>query len=459
HPQEQAGQDAKQVWLAYGQRYEAIFWALQQSGESGSREAATEMGRRALTYVVRAGAYDELMGFASALVIDTRNPRQLQAIIAELQGIVGQVPQGKTRWSVRTYLADALRRSGQPEQSLPFYEQSANEAESARNWSDVGVICQNWANALRNVGRLAQAREVCMRSADANRKGDRPEINIIGAELEAFRIDVMQGKTKETLPEIEERLDKIRDWWERHGKGETIAEAPDAEILGRFFISGLDIARFVHRNLKNWQDSLNLLQETETVQRSRGESEYEIARTRFNQYGPLIRLGRLSEAQAMLEGCLQVFRDANELTAQSSTLSALANLWKERGDLTRPIDLERQALSVKECLDDPTDRAISHGNLSNYLSNDGQTEESANHRLAQIVYHLITQNNQRLFGGECLGNLAIDMKENAQYRLPRLSPLLSNPQFTTLRRFLEQRNVDEGELQEVIDGKLSELGL
>ncbi|MCP4105680.1 MAG: ATP-binding protein, partial [Desulfobacteraceae bacterium] len=47
HPQEQAGQDAKQVWLAYGQRYEAIFWALQQSGESGSREAATEMGRRA----------------------------------------------------------------------------------------------------------------------------------------------------------------------------------------------------------------------------------------------------------------------------------------------------------------------------------------------------------------------------------------------------------------------------
>ncbi|MCP4105183.1 MAG: tetratricopeptide repeat protein, partial [Desulfobacteraceae bacterium] len=458
HPQEQAGQDAKQVWLAYGQRYEAIFWALQQSGESGSREAATEMGRRALTYVVRAGAYDELGSFAGELVISTRNPRQLQAIIAELQRIVEQVPQGETRWSVRTYLADALGRSDQPEQSLSFYEQSANEAESARNWSDVGWICQNWAIAFTISGRLVQAREVYMRSANAKRKGDMPEINIIGSELEAFRIDVMQGKAKETLPEIEDRLDKIRDWWERHGKGETIAEVPDAELLARVFIGGLDIAEDATRVLENWLDCLNLLQEIETVKRSRGESEYEIARTRFNQYGPLMRLGRLSEAQAMLEGCLQVFRDANELTTQSTTLSALANIWKERGDLTRAIDLERQALSVKERMDDSEIRAISHGNLSSYLYKDGQTEESANHTLARIIYNVVTGNQQLL--GTVLRNLSICMKQNAQYRLPRLSTLLSNPQFTTLRRFLEQRNiVDEGELQEGIDGILSELGL
>ncbi|MDM8536119.1 CHAT domain-containing protein [Desulfobacterales bacterium HSG17] len=455
HTAEQGKHEAKEIWQAYGERYAGIFKHLMQSGQPGSREAGTEMGRRALTYIVRAEAFEKLIGFASDLVITTRNPQQLQAVIAELKSILEQVPEGKTRWSVRTYIADALDNSGQTGQSLAFYEQAVEEAESEQNWTDVGAICQNWANALGNAGRLSQARETYQRSAQAGRKAGSPEINIIAAELEALRIDIFQGQVKEALPKIEAILSKLRNWWQSHKKGQNIPHAPDAAFLSRVLISALDIASAAHQSLKNWQNCLDLDKETEETKQVLGESEHELARTKYNQYGALIRLGKLSEAQQVLEGCLQVFKKADDLTMQSKTLSGLANIWKERGDLPRAIELEQQALAVKERLDDPGTLAVSHGNLSNYLYASGKMEDSAFHRLAQMVYRIITNNKQGLT--HCLRNLAIHIKQGAQtntpYTLANLATLLTNPEFAALTRFLKKWEVDIDELQ----GKIDEL--
>ncbi len=78
----------------------------------------------------------------------TNDPRLLHRVIAEFVGVVEQVPPGEARWNLRTYLADALDNAGRSDVALPFFEQAAAEAEEAGHWSDVGWICQNWANAL-----------------------------------------------------------------------------------------------------------------------------------------------------------------------------------------------------------------------------------------------------------------------------------------------------------------------
>jgi hypothetical protein len=54
-----------------------------------------------------------------------------------------------------------------PEAALSLYEQAMMEVEEAGHWSDVGAICRNWANALRDVGRLDDARSTYLRSARA----------------------------------------------------------------------------------------------------------------------------------------------------------------------------------------------------------------------------------------------------------------------------------------------------
>ena len=98
-----------------------------------------------------------------------------------------------------------------------------------------------------------------------------------------------------------------------------------------------------------------------------GESTAALAITRFNHYKPLMELGSLDEAQRVLEGCLQLQTHVGNLTEQARILLALANVWDERGDVLRAIELARQGLAIYERLPNLEERAISHGNLYNSL--------------------------------------------------------------------------------------------
>jgi tetratricopeptide (TPR) repeat protein len=453
HADERGERTGKQVWLAYAERYEGLYDALKMSGKPRARAAAAEMGRRALVYVVRAAAFERLGSFASGPVTGPSDPTLLRGVIGELEAAAEQVPAGKDRWSVRTYLADALSKSGRPDEALSLYEQAAAEAEAAGHWADVGWICGNWAIAVCRVGKLEKAKDVFNRCITALRTAGSAKVSIFGNELEMLRIDVIQGKAKEILGEIEKRLDEVRQWWERDRAGERVPEAPDAELLGRVLVGGLDIARQANWALERWQECLDLLKEIEEVERELGESEHELVRARFNQYGPLLRLGRLDEAQRLLEGCLAVYRDADDLTRQARALSALGSVWAQRGDLAKAVDLERQALAVRNRLPDPAGRAISHLNLSNYLDEMGQVEEYARHQLAAVVYRVVCGLHQLL--GTSVRNLGMDIRRAARAggrnELPRLAEVRADPEFAALRVFLEQGQVDVGQLQGEID--------
>ncbi|MFL6293927.1 MAG: hypothetical protein ACJ759_23780, partial [Thermoanaerobaculia bacterium] len=200
------------------------------------------------------------------------------------------------------------------------------KVREAGRWSHVGVICQNWANALGDVGRLDDAKSTYLRSAEAHAKAGSPRVSILGSELEALRVDVMQGGA-ERLPEIESRLQEVRDWWHRHRSGEPAPEAPDPVSLARALISGLDIATQANLALEQWEACLDILTEIEEIKRALGAGEHALARTRFNRYGPLLRLDRLNEAQRVLEGCLDIDRGAGDLPGEAADLSALADLW------------------------------------------------------------------------------------------------------------------------------------
>ncbi len=391
HEAERGGRTETQIRIAYGERYAALFEHFWRSGQENAMDAANEAGRRGLTYLARTQAFDKLSGFASWLVNGASDPALLRGVIAELQAVAEQVPAGRERWALRVNLADALRLAGQPDHALPFYAQAAAEAEDAGHWADVGVICGNWANALLMCGQLDAAKAMRLREADATRKAGRPQVEIIGSELEALRIDVYQGNAAAALPEIETRLNAARGWWARARAGETVADAPDPVLLARALVSGLDVAHQANHTLKRWDACLTLLTEIEQTKREMGASQREQARTRYNQYGPLMKLGWLAEAQRVVEECLAVDREAGDLSGQASDLSALASIWKERGDLAQAIALARQALSIRNRLPDPSGRAISHQHLAFYLENTNKLEDSMRHLLTAIIYSLITQ--------------------------------------------------------------------
>ena len=296
--------------------------------------------------------------------------------------------------------------AGRSDASLRFYEQAATEARTAAKaggeharqaWADLAWITGNWADALLMIGDLDASRERNLESAEASRQAGWPAVHVIASEVEALRIDIMQGRAAEALPQVEERLAQVEDWWQRHRSGQPVPEAPDFEYLARLVISALDIAKDADRALNDWESALRRTDAVLEVKRALHRPAEDIANTRMNRAVALGRLGRFGEAKAELEECLQVFQ--NDPAGEQWCSAALAILFFEQGDVTQAIAQERRALALCEQLPDPRDRAISHHNLANYLERSGNPSalaESSRHQLAALVYRLVSGLGQDL---------------------------------------------------------------
>lgn len=238
----------------------------------------------------------------------------------------------------------------------------------------------------------------------------------------------------------------------------TRARGPNAEFLARTFIGALDIARNADFARKGWASALKRIDAILEVKRALERPAEDIAGDRMNRANMLKHLGRIGEAKAELEACLEVFR--NYPARGSAVLSSLANLFKAQGDITQAITQERRALALCEQLPDPQARAISHNNLANYLERSGTPyalTEASRHRLTGFIYLLAAGIGQH--AQTVLGNYAIVFRSaqaaGTQPVIPHVAELLADPAFAPLERWLRQREVNVADLQSVV-GQLLE---
>ena len=143
-----------------------------------------------------------------------------------------------------------------------------------------------------------------------------------------------------------------------------------------------DLPRAPHRDLEETQGAL-------------GEGGHGLARTRFNRCGPLLRLGRLDEAQETLESCLEIFRAIGDLSMEAMSLSALADLWDKRGDREQAVGLARQALAVQNRLSDlgAVHLALQPGDLPRQPGRGGG---NGWHWMAALIYALVIGHRSHL---------------------------------------------------------------
>lgn len=454
HPDERKNRDEQQLWIAYAERWVQWFDSLFHENQ----DAALEMGRRALVGFVRAGAFEQLGSFASNLIGSTSDPRVLNALRPHLETAVAQAPEGQARWRCRGMLADALSRAGQYEASLGFYVEAEAEARSNESWADVAAIIGNRATTLMYASKLDMARDKQLASAEAERRAGRPEIHALIRELEALRIDIMQGQATEVLDPVETGLANIEDWHNRAEAVETITEAPDREFRLRALVGALDIARMAYFRLEQWTQALIKLDRSIEVQRLAGRGEFEIALNRFNRAVVLQKLKDYGKAQAELESLLELQDSAGNHRSKAKILSTLANLLNDLGDVKQAVIQERRALALTNTLEDIADRSISHHNLALYLEKSGSTVESADHRLAALAYRLAAGLGQDL--KMSLHNYGVLYRRakaaGTELVVPRLAELLDKPEFTALTHWLQQNGIPPADLQTAIYQALSQ---
>jgi hypothetical protein len=181
---------------------------------------------------------------------------------------------------------------------------------------------------------------------------------------EVWRLQVLNamGRAEHVLSEVQRLRDQIHDL--------PAATLGPKEIVYSWNVREtlLDTGRHAARQLGRWEDALDLSAAQAASKRDRGAPSAEIARARFNDYGPMLRLGRTDEALALLLECRQVFQDASDIGSLSATLTALADTEDERGHGDAAIRLVRDALRYSYLAGDVIGVAVSYHNLGNYLS-------------------------------------------------------------------------------------------
>jgi hypothetical protein len=143
----------------------------------------------------------------------------------------------------------------------------------------------------------------------------------------------------------------------------------------------LDTGRNAATQLERWADALALNAELLEFKQRRGASVFEMARNRFNDYAPLLRLGRIAEARALLLECRKIDERENNTYELGKDLGALAAVEDEAGHGQDAIDLQRDALRYSYLAGEVETIAISHHNLAGYLA-----EYAADHPQALAHY-------------------------------------------------------------------------
>jgi tetratricopeptide (TPR) repeat protein len=336
-------------------------------------------GLAAAPYLLRQAGWDTAAGLLDHAIRRDQSPGVVAAALPALRRIAEATG---APWH-RVVLARALWYAGQAEAG-PLLRETLAAAAAAGDYRLASVIAGDLADLLSEAGRLAEALAVTGQMAGyTGRAGLGPwtqlsdqgrRLQILAAMGEHERVLAQAGVLRDQMGRLPARpgaSEAVQPWQVREG------------ILSIGGESALALGR--------WQQCLDLNAEITASTRDRGAGLHELTRTRVNDAGPLIGLGRLAEAGRLLRDCQRVFEDHRDTPMLAMVLSTRADLEDESGRAGAAADLERTAIRYRYARPEPRDIAISHHNLALYLRKTGGDRAGQRaHRLAAALIYQLT---------------------------------------------------------------------
>jgi CHAT domain-containing protein/Tfp pilus assembly protein PilF len=197
-------------------------------------------------------------------------------------------------------------------------------------------ICNSWANVSDNIGELYNTTGDIQSALDVFRETlairkvlDQPQS--VGSTLSRICYShVVQGKVTEALDECNEALTYNRNAEDLRGSGSTLT------FLGMIYTA-----------LNKPEDAMRSFEEALQLQRQASERRGEgIA---LNQYGLFyVSRNQPEQALAKYEQALKLWQETRDEDGETITLYNIARLERDRGNLSRALDLNKRALNIIE---------------------------------------------------------------------------------------------------------------
>jgi len=252
-----------------------------------------------------------------------------------------------------------------------------HDAVDRGDWMAATETAEDLSYLCREGGRLAEALALAEQMADYTRRARLGPWTQLSDEARRLQILSLMGQARQVLDQVL-RLRKQMQALPAVSLREAVAPWDASESLLR---AGRDSAL----RLDRWDVALDLNAAIISSQRKRGARALGIAQDRFNDFSPLLRLGRFDDALALLRDCRQAFEDAHEPHLLGYTLGALAELEATRGHGDVAIRLQQDCLRYSYLANEAVNIAVSHRNLGNYLEFARQPAAALDHHLADAL--------------------------------------------------------------------------
>jgi tetratricopeptide (TPR) repeat protein len=366
----------------------AAFW-LAVADQAQEREGGEDSGMvvwaglAAAPYLLRRRNWDTASELLERATLRDHSPGVIQAALPALRHIAATTGTPKDQ----AVLARALM-TADPAQAEPLLRDALHRAVGGDEYWPASVIAGDLVTLLRNTGRLREALDMAGQMAGYTRQAGLGPWTQLGDQARRLQILSLMGEHEQVTAETAVLRTRMRDLSAavpaRPASDEAVNPWNVREVI-------LDTGHTSALALGRWQQGLDLNAEIHASKQQRGAGLHEITRFRFNNAGPLIRLGRLADADRLLGECQQVFEDHRDTTMLAMVLSTRADLEDELGHRGAAADLERTAIRLRYAQPDPRDIAVSHHNLALYLRAAGADPRVQRaHRLAAALIRQLT---------------------------------------------------------------------
>ena len=343
--------------------------------------------RRATPYLLRRERWQEAGTLLEGMIQRDQTPATLAFALPLLRQIAAAT-QG-TDLRAMGNLANALLFAGRYTEAEQLQRDTIAQCVAQGDYRSTSAITGQLLNLLFLTGRYDDALSVAEQMADYTRQAGMGPWSQLANETMRLQILNTLGRYNEVLGRVNALRPQLATLPDKSAADESVNPWNVREAM-------LDTGRQAAQLLEEWQTALDLNAERLAYKQKRAPDDVELARTRFNDYFPLLRLGRYAEARALLMQCRAVFEPRHAIKELGLVLGALADLEDGVGNRAAAVQFEESALRYKYQAGEPEDCAISHNNLAHYLERVGVAANIVlAHRLA-VGLILLQTNSGRL---------------------------------------------------------------
>jgi len=376
----------------------------------GGGQLVVDACRRGVPYLLRGGRWNEASTLLEWMTQRDQSPESLAFAVPLLRRVCAATAGTERALIDAGVLAQTLRNAGRAEEAERELRRIVAAAVVAGQFRLASAVAGHLLNLLRAGGRPAEALALAGEMAGHTRSaGLGPWTQLLG---EAMRLQILAqmgryGEVLEQVDALRPRMDALPE------RGDFDETANPWNVREALLDTGLTAALHTER----WDLALELNAEILKWTEARGAGDLELARTRFNDYGPLLRLNRTDDCRRLLQGCRAVFESAHYVPGLGAVYSALADLQDKTGDRPGAVGFAEAALRLSYQAEDPEGCAISHHNLSNCLERSGADPGlTLAHRLAAALLSVQTGSGRlpTTVGALAISNLPAQLPDFAR---------------------------------------------